>query len=304
MTELILHHYELSVFSEILRLALGIKQLDWRSVEIPPMAPKPDLVPLTGGYRKTPVMQVGADIYCDTAICIELIEQTQPEPSLYPQPLGRAGAFAALWATGPLFMPAVGSTFASRHGEFPDDFWADRKSLFGMVPEHFSAHGGHPHAQYMAALARLDDALADGRSFLGGDHPGHADLGFYMTIRLPTVVEPGGGLPATLNRFPHIAAWFARVTAIGHGMPQDLAPADALTIARDAEPAVVEAIDDDSEFRLGDQVTVRTEDPGADRVAGTLVRLTPRDVAIIREDPLVGRVCVHFPRLGQIVERS
>ena len=28
--------------------------------------PRPDLMPMTGGYRRTPVMQIGADIYCDT----------------------------------------------------------------------------------------------------------------------------------------------------------------------------------------------------------------------------------------------
>ena len=28
--------------------------------------PKPNLTALTGGYRKTPVLQIGADIYCNS----------------------------------------------------------------------------------------------------------------------------------------------------------------------------------------------------------------------------------------------
>lgn len=75
MSELILHHYPTSPFAEKARLLLGFKQLSWRSVMIPPVMPKPDLVALTGGYRKTPVLQVGADVYCDTALIARRLEQ-------------------------------------------------------------------------------------------------------------------------------------------------------------------------------------------------------------------------------------
>ncbi|OYW24006.1 MAG: glutathione S-transferase, partial [Sphingomonas sp. 12-62-6] len=70
MTDIILHHYPRSPYAELVRRALGIKGARWHSVIIPNMAPKPELTPLTGGYRKTPVLQIGADIYCDTAIAI------------------------------------------------------------------------------------------------------------------------------------------------------------------------------------------------------------------------------------------
>ena len=66
MPMIILHHYEASPFSEKVRAVLGYKQLEWQSVLIPRIMPKPDLVALTGGYRKTPVMQIGRDIYADT----------------------------------------------------------------------------------------------------------------------------------------------------------------------------------------------------------------------------------------------
>ncbi|WP_208538041.1 glutathione S-transferase N-terminal domain-containing protein, partial [Pseudomonas aeruginosa] len=46
MSELILHHYPTSPFAEKARLLLGFKQLSWRSVMIPPVMPKPDLVAL------------------------------------------------------------------------------------------------------------------------------------------------------------------------------------------------------------------------------------------------------------------
>ena len=84
MTELILHHYARSPFSEKVRLVLGMKRLHWKSVDVPVMMPKPDVVALTGGYRRTPFMQIGADIYCDTALMCRVIDRLQPEPALQP----------------------------------------------------------------------------------------------------------------------------------------------------------------------------------------------------------------------------
>jgi len=78
MSDMILHHYPASPFSEKVRVAFGIKGLAWKSVIIPRILPKPDLMPLTGGYRKTPVLQIGADIYCDTQLILREIERRAP----------------------------------------------------------------------------------------------------------------------------------------------------------------------------------------------------------------------------------
>lgn len=74
MPVLILHHYPMSPFSEKVRAVLGFKKLAWKSMLIPTVIPKPDLLALTGGYRKTPVLQVGADMYCDTALICDVGE--------------------------------------------------------------------------------------------------------------------------------------------------------------------------------------------------------------------------------------
>ncbi len=82
MTQLVLHHYPVSPFAEKIRLILGYKQLPWTSVIIPNIMPKPDVVALTGGYRRTPFLQIGADIYCDTALICDVVEQLAPNPTL------------------------------------------------------------------------------------------------------------------------------------------------------------------------------------------------------------------------------
>ena len=92
MHEIILHHYDMSPFARKVRLMFGLKGLPWRSVQIPIVMPKPDLTELTGGYRRTPVLQIGADIYCDTKMCARLLERLHPVPSLFPN-----GDEASVW---------------------------------------------------------------------------------------------------------------------------------------------------------------------------------------------------------------
>src|SRR5690242_1615216 len=123
--EIIFHHYPTSPFSEKVRLAFGIKKLSWRSVEIPNMMPKPDLLPLTGGYRKTPVMQIGADIFCDTQIILRELERRFPEPSLFPHGKGLPYGLG-FWSDRAFFMPTVGVVFGEIGHLTPEDFRKDR----------------------------------------------------------------------------------------------------------------------------------------------------------------------------------
>lgn len=298
MADIILHHYPMSPYAELMRRALGIKRATWASVIIPNVAPKPELTPLTGGYRKTPVLQIGADIYCDTAIAIEALEAASPEPTLFPAPLGRLGALIALQAGGTTFSQAVGSAMAPFVDRIPDAFFEDRKKLFGFDRARVKAGGPHLASQFTGWLARIEDGLADGRAFIGGDLPGYADCAVAMNIWF----QGNFGLKEQrLAPFPHLTAWLSRMDAIGQGSPSEMSAQDALDVARAAGPVAVEQVDADSGFTAGQRVTVRTEDPGADPVAGRLVRLTPRDVVVLRDDDRVGTVAVHFPRIGQIV---
>ncbi len=83
--EIVLHHYWESPYAEKIRRILGFKGIAWRSVVIPMVMPKPDLTALTGGYRKTPVMQIGADVWCDTDAIARELERRVPQPTLFPE---------------------------------------------------------------------------------------------------------------------------------------------------------------------------------------------------------------------------
>ena len=107
----ILHHFEISPFSEKVRAILGWKRMAWRSVLIPMALPKPDVVALTGGYRKTPTLQIGADVYCDTALIAQVLDELQAAPPLVPATAPLAPVVAA-WADGTLFWQAIMNTQA------------------------------------------------------------------------------------------------------------------------------------------------------------------------------------------------
>ena len=299
---IVLHHYGLSSFSEKVRLALGLKRLDWRSVDVAPLPPRPLLAALTGGYRRVPVLQVGADVYCDTNCILPALERLHPEPTFYPagsEGLARGLSFAwdrAMW------IPTIGLLAHFIGDLFPPDFIEDRKTGYlgmdigkaAMAPQ-LALHRQQVHAQY----AWLKRALADGRPFLFGDAPGALDLTCFHTLFLlrrncPPEVDAMATHEALLP-------WYERVAAIGHGRPEPLGVEEALDMARRADPAPVahlSADGDPSGLPAGAQVIVTPDDNARVPVAGTLVAASDDEVVIHRRDPQAGDVHIHFPRLG------
>src|SRR5690348_10272510 len=132
MAELILHHYAMSPYSEKIRLALGLKGLAWRSVQISPVTPRPDLMPMTGGYRRTPVLQIGADIYCDTQLILRVLERLHPGPSLFPRHSQGLATALGWWWDRSTFIPAVGVVASLNADRFPPEFVEERKGFLGF----------------------------------------------------------------------------------------------------------------------------------------------------------------------------
>ena len=130
MTDIILHNYPQSPVAEKVRVALGIKKLPWYSVEIPRLAPKPKLTKLTGGYRRTPVMQIGADIYCDTQCILKELERRFPSPTFFPTKDRGLIWSLSRWTDGALFDLAVKIILGSAGENLPEDFAKDRGRLY------------------------------------------------------------------------------------------------------------------------------------------------------------------------------
>ena len=303
MTDLIFHHFVTSPFSEKVRIAFGIKQLAWKSVEVPNILPKPDLMPLTGGYRKTPVMQVGADIYCDTQLIMMEIERIVPTPALLPKGKEGEARSLAMWIDRNIFWSAVGIVMGALGDKLPAAFLKDRSEFTGRSFDPAKLQLAVPMArdQTYAQLSLAEAMLADGRNYLLGAEPTLADCALYNPVwfikaRLSPTASP-------LDRLPKIVAWSERMKAFGAGNRQDMPAAEALDIAKAAKPlpASVDA-NDPSGLKAGQKASVTPDDTGKVPVAGVLVGLTTDRVSIARNDPRVGDVVVHFPRAGFIVQ--
>jgi glutathione S-transferase len=276
-------------------------------VVIPPIMPRPDLMPLTGGYRKTPVMQIGADIYCDTQCILRELERRFPEPTLYP------GASEGLcWATTlladrPFFQASVAVIFGNLEpSDLQPGFVEDRERLSGgrFDFEAMAARGPYAKDQWRAYADWIERQLADGRPFLLGATASLADLSMFIEVWF--LENAYRGAAALLAEFPKLRAWGARIRAIGHGKKSDLSSAEALAIGTAAKPTTAVRADpaDPNGLKPGDRVGVSPDDYGRIPVAGEVVSSSAQHVAIHRRDPVAGEVVVHFPRAGFVVSRA
>ena len=307
--ELILHHYDFSSYSEKVRLVLGLKGLTWRSVEISPVLPKPDYMPLTGGYRRAPSLQIGADVFCDSKRIIEELERRFPEPSIYPGP--DAAAQRALIAgveywTDSVFTRNAINYISCVHAEAPrftPEFLADRAALLHK-PEPGLAHRRGAATKNLAQLrpqiSRIDELLRDGRPYVWGETLSLADCVMYhpLWVMDQLASERVALIPERIRQ------WMDRIAALGHGRFTPMTALEALAVAAATTPEPSfpsEILEGDP--ALGETVSVTPLDYGRDNPSiGTLVAIDAKRAAIQHANERTGLVTVHFPRFGYTVK--
>ncbi len=303
MTDIILHHYDVSPFSEKVRLLFGLKGIEWKSVIQPVIMPKPDLVPLTGGYRRIPVMQIGADVFCDSQVILAEIERRVPEPKALIGP-----SFAInLWADRLFFQTTIPVIFGKLGGSLPKEFIEDREKLSGAPfnIELLKAASVPAMGQWRAQTAWLEQALAtSGGDFLFGKAPSIGDFSAFMNLWFLASTQPDT-VDTLLAGQDRVKAWRKRVIAIGHGKRIESTPAEALAAAKSAEPAISVPNDpaDPVGIAPGSDVVVMADDYGREPIAGKLIAANADRIVIDRVDPTLGNIRNHFPRAGFILAR-
>jgi glutathione S-transferase len=295
--EIILHQYATSPFSEKIRKIFAHKNVSWRSVEQPTIMPKPKLVPLTGGYRRIPVLQIGADVWCDTGIIVRKIEQMYPTPTIYPDGLSAAADTMNQWADRRLFWSTTPVIFEKLAAVVPREFIEDRsKMMQGANFGDIARSAPDSRNQLRAFLEILNCELA-GRPFLLGDSFSLADAACFHPVWFLRVEPTAFGLA---QKFPHLMRWFERIDKMGYGDVQPMEPGEALKIAKDSTPDTAENVDqnDPNDLKAGTRVSVTPDDYAFDPVTGRVVVSTIHEIAIERNDPELGRIVNHFPKIG------
>lgn len=305
MAELILHHYPESPFSEKVRAILGAKGLAWRSLQVSMVMPRPATIALTGGYRRIPVLQVGADIYCDTALIAAYLDDAVglggSGPSLFPAGNRLAAQTLARWVDTELFWAAVTLRFLP---ENMGSFFADPASAQAFAEDRANfAQGAQVRrppvdealARYARFLAEMDAQLGDGRVYLFGAEWSVADFAVYHMLWF---IHAGGGMADMLASRTHVSSWMKRMRAFAQHGGEEIQADDALAIAREADPLAIERASDLPGIPPGTTVDVAPVDYGVMPSRGTLLRCDTDGIVIRREHALTGPVNVHFPRHG------
>jgi glutathione S-transferase len=297
--ELILHHHDPSPFAEKIRKVFGIKALSWVSVQVPMVMPKPDLTALTGGYRGTPVLQIGAHIYCDTRRIIAEIERSHSTPRLF-----RSGPLFnyALqhWSDDAFWTPGSALALYENAEHIPAAVSKDREDYFRNLDfERFEKDAPHFRTQIRAHAVLADRQLSDGRRFMGGDDPEWADCGVWHNIFMAR-----GNIPSANDLFAdlkHLSQWADRMEAFGHGDRTDREAKYAIAIAAENDPdlsAIPETTSTADEFETGDAVTVAPVEHPETAVTGILYHAGDDEIVISHQDERAGALAVHFPRIG------
>lgn len=303
---MILHHYDASPYAEKIRLMFGAADMAWQSVSCPAQPPRPSVDPLTGGYRKIPVAQLGADIFCDTSLIAQEVAVLADRPLLAPPIASDVARELAAHAEGDIFFAAITSVpplrlLATLVGNFGLSgtlkFIKDRSRMMqgATVKPLKGAAAGDAVRVFQQ---RLDEHLADNR-YLAGDTLSYADLCVYHPLWLQQRV--GNIKPPP--QCTHLARWFADVEKLGNGRRHDIESSVAFAAARDREPR---ALPDDqlTDSRIGDQVSVAPADYGRNPVIGELVAVTADRLVIARRDTAFGTLHVHFPRQNYVVNKA
>ena len=300
----ILHHYDFSPFAEKIRLAFGLKGLHWQSVLAPSVMPKPDLVALTGGYRHIPVLQIGADVYCDTrTICRELDRRYPAPPLATAATRGMVTAIES-WAERDLFWPIARYVSGVNAETVDAQLHVDRASLRGKPTPSMArlkVVAQRNRGLVRAGIAVVEQMLAHGGRWLLGEAPGQADLAVYHGLWFLSAMPID--CAHELAGHPATCAWMARVAALGHGTQQGIGADAALAIAAAAMPApIAESIMDDTLPAPASEVAIRPDDYVTDPVVGCLMHVDRDDIALLRHDESLGDVMLHFPRVGYSIK--
>jgi glutathione S-transferase len=305
MHDFILHHYDFSPFSEKIRTLLGHKNAGYKVVNIPIIMPKPDLVALTGGYRKTPVLQHNNHIYCDTRLMARVIDEQLGDESIFLPELSLTANTLAQWADQHLFSVAVALAFSPAGFDafrqrvpekFVEDFVSDRAEM-RVGGSGLSMDANTALQLIPIYLQQMEQQLKHAGPYICGKHISIADFSIYHCLWF---IDNNAGVRGVLEGYPKLNQWFETMKAIGHGSYTRLDATAAIEIAHSAQKAVFS--NDDflvvNGFGFGERIEIVPTDYGIAPVTGELIVSKTDEIAIKRIDEIAGEVYVHFPRVG------
>ena len=295
---LILHQYDISPFSQKAQKMMGLKELSWQSVEMPMIAPKPDVEALTGGYRGTPVLQIGRDVFIDNWMIARALDEFDASgPAINAQGGLRE---AALYAWGErLFTPLLHAALAAYQSEWDADFLADRKRVFPDVDfDTLDVSDPDRRSQVRAYLGTVEAQLGLDRDFLGGAQADSCDIHVWGMVWMIHSALPA--LMPIVETFPRLTDWYERVSALGTGDREDVKIDVAWQSLKDGPARPLPDTPDQEPLApwVGEVVDIAAGSADRGSASGRLLAVDHEQV-VLGVEPISGEAAqVWFPRFG------
>ena len=295
---LILHQYDISPFSQKAQKMIGLKELSWQSVEMPMIAPKPDVEALTGGYRGTPVLQIGRDVFIDNWMIARALDEFDASgPAINAQGGLRE---AALYAWGErLFTPLLHAALAAYQSEWDADFLADRKRVFPDVDfDTLDVSDPDRRSQVRAYLGTVEAQLGLDQDFLGGAQADSCDIHVWGMVWMIHSALPA--LMPIVETFPRLTDWYKRVSALGTGDREDVKIDVAWQSLKDGPARPLPDTPDQEPLApwVGEVVDIAAGSADRGSASGRLLAVDHEQV-VLGVEPISGEAAqVWFPRFG------
>ena len=295
---LILHQYDISPFSQKAQKMMGLKELSWQSVEMPMIAPKPDVEALTGGYRGTPVLQIGRDVFIDNWMIARALDEFDASgPAINAQGGLRE---AALYAWGErLFTPLLHAALAAYQSEWDADFLADRKRVFPDVDfDTLDVSDPDRRSQVRAYLGTVEAQLGLDQDFLGGAQADSCDIHVWGMVWMIHSALPA--LMPIVETFPRLTDWYERVSAMGTGDREDVKIDVAWQSLKDGPARPLPDTPDQEPLApwVGEVVDIAAGSADRGSASGRLLAVDHEQV-VLGVEPISGEAAqVWFPRFG------
>lgn len=303
---LILHQYEISPFSEKVRVVLGMKNLQWHACNQPIMMPKPEMVALTGGYRRIPILQIGADLYFDSLFIIEELERRYPLRSVFSvQGKGLTWALSH-WSDDAFFYSLVTILFASNDWDYDEAFLSDRSDLLGRPFDENAMSDAMPQAKanLRMSLQWLENQFSDGRRYLLGNKSEAIDAAAYFPLFFISTGK--GASKIILKDYPLVCRWIERIKAIGYGVRlEDITGQQALNVASAA--ALVPLASDTviyRDFIVGEKVLVHYHDANTPKLMAVLLQADFLSFTVRPVAESISHLHVHMPHTIATLEKA
>lgn len=300
---IILHHTPRSPFSEKVRLMLDLSNKEWMHVQAPVHSNKRTIqkIFVEGYSRRIPLLQIGADIYCDSSAISDQLAVSTGIPEYSKENLSDYRDF-----TIELEEKGFTAFFVSiPQKQLLSAYFKDYslKDFYGFVAGRVGSFKGvdMPKPNTEAEMQKkekylntCEEMLNTSKYLISNKKPTQTDFVLYHLVWYSLKAN----VTDLFDGRPNIKKWYLGMKAGRKPLPKEISGKESLMIAKDSKP---QAIPKEMQVgpMIGREVSLIPDDvsgPGTLAVTGIVVGEDDQKVILKRETKETGIIHIHFPK--------